>query len=392
MADMNLVRMLRNDGVQAWNRSRVDHPDYPRCDIYEEAIRGGDLSRADLSGADLRSAIFLGADLCGADLRGADLSNAWLHQADMTGANLEGARLDNALLMDAKLRDANLREASLREARIEGDKRLSYPSHIVVGADLTGANLTSADLTGAQIWDSSLDGVNLSGANIAGSTIVNARVHGVSIWDLRGKPSRQSQLIVTTPAGRLEFNDLRAAVFANLLQNGLSLGDVVSISGKVTVLILGRFTDDNKNDNRKLVLEGLRGKLETLGFNPVVFDFERPEDRDLTETIVSLAAMSLFVIADLTKPRSVPLELQATVPNLMIPFVPIIQRGEQPFAMFKDLLGKYDWVLNLLEYDRLEKLLLAFKDAVVVPALKKRDELRAKKADLPVTRSIDDFL
>jgi hypothetical protein len=88
----------------------------------------------------------------------------------------------------------------------------------------------------------------------------------------------------------------------------------------------------------------------------------------------------------------VPLELQATVPNLMIPFVPIIQRGEQPFAMFKDLLGKYDWVLNLLEYDRLEKLLLAFKDAVVVPALKKRDELRAKKADLPVTRSIDDFL
>ena len=392
MADMNLVRMLRNDGVQAWNRSRVDHPDYPRCDIYEEAIRGADLSRADLSGAELRSALLLGADLSGADLRGADLSNAWLHQADMTGANLEGARLDNALLMDAKLRDANLREASLREARIEGDKRLSYPSHIVVGADLTGANLTSADLTGAQIWDSSLDGVNLSGANIAGSTIVNARVHGVSIWDLRGKPSRQSQLIVTTPAGRLEFNDLRAAVFANLLQNGLSLGDVVSISGKVTVLILGRFTDDNKNDNRKLVLEGLRGKLETLGFNPVVFDFERPEDRDLTETIVSLAAMSLFVIADLTKPRSVPLELQATVPNLMIPFVPIIQRGEQPFAMFKDLLGKYDWVLNLLEYDRLEKLLLAFKDAVVVPALKKRDELRAKKADLPVTRSIDDFL
>ena len=84
------------------------------------------------------------------------------------------------------------------------------------------------------------------------------------------------------------------------------------------------------------------------------------------------------------------LELQATIPNLMIPFVPIIQRGEEPFAMFRDLL-KYDWVLNLLEYD-LEKLLLAFKEAVVIPALKMRDELRAKKADLRATRSIDDFV
>lgn len=394
MADKTLVQMLRNAGVEAWNRSRVNHPDYPRCDIYEEAIQGADLSRADLSGADLRSAILIGANLSGADLRAADLTHAWLHRADMTGANLEGARLDEALLMDANLRDANLRKASLCQARIEGDKRFSYPSHIVAGADLTGANLTSADLTGAQIWDSCLVGVNLSEADITGSTIVNSRVHGVSIWDIRGKPNRQSQLIVAMRGGRLEFNDLRAAVFANLLQNGLSLGDVISISGKVSVLILGRFTDDadDKSSNRKLVLEGLRGKLEFLGFNPVVFDFERPDDRDLTEMIVSLAGMSLFVIADLTKPRSVPLELQATIPNLMVPFVPIIKQGEEPFAMFKDLIGKYDWVLNLLEYDQLEKLLLALKQAVVIPALKKRDELRAKKADLRVTRSIDDFL
>jgi uncharacterized protein YjbI with pentapeptide repeats len=399
MADRNLVQMLRNAGVEAWNRSRVDHPDYPRCDIYEEAVRGADLSGAELSGVDLGSAIMIGADLRGADLRGADLSKSWLHQADLTGANLEGARLDEALLLDSKLRDANLRGASLRQARIEGDKRLSYPSHIVVGANLTGANLTSADLTGAQILDSSLAGVNLTDANIEGSTIVNAHVHGVSIWDLRGKPARQSQLIIRVRGGRLEFNDLRAAVFFNLLQNGLSLGDVVSISGKVSVLILGRFTDDNKNDtddkktvNRKLVLEGLRGKLESLGFNPVVFDFERPEDRDLTEMIISLAAMSLFILADLTKPRSVPLELQATVPNLMIPFVPIIQRGEEPFAMFKDLLGKHDWVLDVLEYDQLERLLAAFKEAVVVPALNKRDELRSRKADVRPKRSIDDYL
>jgi hypothetical protein len=30
----------------------------------------------------------------------------------------------------------------------------------------------------------------------------------------------------------------------------------------------------------------------------------------------------------------------------MVPFVPILQQGEQPFAMFVDLQNKYDWVLQ----------------------------------------------
>jgi hypothetical protein len=33
--------------------------------------------------------------------------------------------------------------------------------------------------------------------------------------------------------------------------------------------------------------------------------------------------------------------LQATVPDLMVPFAPILQQGEQPFAMFVDLQNKY---------------------------------------------------
>jgi hypothetical protein len=75
----------------------------------------------------------------------------------------------------------------------------------------------------------------------------------------------------------------------------------------------------------------------------------------------------------------------------MIPFIPIIQRGEQPFSMFRDLLGKYDWVLDILEYDQLDKLMMGFERAVVTPALKKHDELQVRKANFRVTRSIDDF-
>ena len=36
--------------------------------------------------------------------------------------------------------------------------------------------------------------------------------------------------------------------------------------------------------------------------------------------------MSRFVIVDITNPKSAPLELQAIVPEYMIPFVPILDK------------------------------------------------------------------
>jgi|SRR6516164_1470290 len=47
-----------------------------------------------------------------------------------------------------------------------------------------------------------------------------------------------------------------------------------------------------------------------------------------------LASLSKFVIVDIANPRSAPLELQATVPDYLVPFSPILQQGEQPFSMF----------------------------------------------------------
>jgi uncharacterized protein YjbI with pentapeptide repeats len=388
MADEALLNLLKG-GADAWNAARVN--DEGR-DAYERMVWGGDLSGASLAGANLRSAKLPGIDFSGADLQGADLTGVALHQGDLRNANLEGARLDGALLLDTKLCEANLRGASLRGAKIAGDKRFTYPSRIVGGADLSHATLARANLIDAEISDSRLIGTNLNNADVTGASLRDLRIDGISIWDLAGVPRHQSALSVTAASGRLEFDDLRAAVFFNLLSNGLSLGDVISISGRMSVLILGRFTDDDESDKRKVVIDAIRGQLTTLGYSPVVFDFERPDSRDLTETIVNLAGMSLFVIADLTRPRSVQLELQATIPNLMIPFVPILKKGEEPFSMFSDLLGKYDWVLDILDYDDLDKLMRGFKRAVVDPALEKHEELLMRKAQKRSRRSIDDVL
>jgi hypothetical protein len=123
-----------------------------------------------------------------------------------------------------------------------------------------------------------------------------------------------------------------------------------------------------------------------------MFDFERPRDRDFIETIKTLTGMCRFVIADITNPKSSPLELQATVPDYMIPFVPILQKGESPFSVFRGLKAKYDWVLDTLVYDSTENLLRGLDKAVICPALQKSEELMSRKASELKTRDIQDYL
>lgn len=125
---------------------------------------------------------------------------------------------------------------------------------------------------------------------------------------------------------------------------------------------------------------------------PIIFDFERSTARDWTETIKILAGMAFFVIADISNPKSAPLELQATVPDYQVPFVPIIQEGEEPFSMFRDL-GKHDWVLQpVITYSSSDKLREGFKKAIIDRAWAKNQELQRKKAAKIEKLPVDYFL
>jgi hypothetical protein len=96
-----------------------------------------------------------------------------------------------------------------------------------------------------------------------------------------------------------------------------------------------------------------------------------------------LAGMSHFVIADITNPRSTPLELQATVPEYMVPFVTVLEEGEEPFAMFQDLWVKYrDWVFAPVGYATVDEL------AQGLDVLIKRAQARAAER-VRVTRMRD---
>jgi hypothetical protein len=114
----------------------------------------------------------------------------------------------------------------------------------------------------------------------------------------------------------------------------------------------------------------------------MVFDFEKPASKDFTETVRTLAGMAVFILADITAPRSVPQEAQVAIPEYMVPFVPIIETGEKPWAMFQDLWIKYrEWVFEPLDYGSVDDLIPRLGSAVVQPALKRRSELLARRAE-----------
>jgi hypothetical protein len=272
-------------------------------------------------------------DLDEANLGGADLIRANVRGANLSGANLSGADLDKADLIGTKLNKANLSGAELE------------------GATLVNTDLTSADLTGC-------------------------RIYGVSAWGLKLEGAKQQNLVITRrDEPTVTVDNIEVAQFVYLLLHNEKIRDVIDTIGKKGVLLLGRFTE-----GRMVVLERLREKLRSLGFVPMVFNFDKPETKDFSETVRLLCGLSKFVIVDITNPRSAPLELQATVPDYMVPFVPILQEGEKSFAMFVDLQNKYDWVLQpVIGYPSVDRLIEVLEDKIVRPAEAKFNELLARR-------------
>ena len=108
--------------------------------------------------------------------------------------------------------------------------------------------------------------------------------------------------------------------FLYLLLNNRAIRDVIETVGKKAILILGRF-----DEQRKPILETIRSELRRAGLVPILFDFEGPRNRDITETVSTLAHLARAVIADLSEARSVPQELMTIIPNLpSVPLQPII--------------------------------------------------------------------
>ena len=349
-------------------------------------LSGANLSGADLNLADLREANLSEADLSAADLGAADLSKADLNLADLSEANLNEANLSGANLSEANLSEADLNLADLSEAKLN---RANLSGANLSEADLSKANLSKADLTVANLTEANLGEANVSDADLSYASLVDAditsadltgcRIYGVSAWGLQlsDKTSQRNLIITRADEPEITVDDIEVAQFVYLMLHNEKIRDVIDIVGKKDVLLLGRFTE-----GRISILERLRAELRQRGYLPIVFNFDKPETKDFTETVRLLAGMSHFVIADVTNPKSAPLELQVTVPEIIVPFLPIIEEGEKPFAMLEDLWIKHrDWVFEPVHYSSLDALVGVLDKEIIGPAEVRFDQLVVRKAE-----------
>ena len=129
-------------------------------------------------------------------------------------------------------------------------------------------------------------------------------------------------IITSEDEPEITVDNIEVAQFIYLLLNNQKVRDVIDTITSKAVLILGRFTEE-----RKAVLDAIREELRRRDYLPILFDFDKPANRDVTETISLLARMARFVVADITDAKAIPQELNVIVPELpSVPVQPLLQR------------------------------------------------------------------
>ena len=156
--------------------------------------------------------------------------------------------------------------------------------------------------------------------------------------------------------------------------DGMNFGEIMSELSKRRVLILGRFTG-----RRLEILKGIKAHLEkhVNQYIPELFTFQKPDSRDLVEAIIGFAALSRFVIADLSEPKSVQSELEAIVPHFQsVPVVPVINRTGKEYATFSSVQRRENVVKPTVRYRDLDDMIKKLDEQVVPLAEKKLAEVR----------------
>lgn len=374
-----------SSGVANWNDWRKGHYWFTSIDLSDITFKG------DLSAIDFRD-----ADLSRVNFRGVTLNNADLRDAILVDANLEMAQLVDCDLRGANLNRVNLRKANLTGARFDvpdrTDKTLKrwdpYPnrqptkftsmrSACCVGANLDrikgemldaeGSNFAGSTFRDAIVSEARFRGANLNAAtcvrtNFRGTAfdyaslvetdfrkanLCDCSVFGVSAWDIVLADTEQQNIKITREGDcPVVVDNVELAQFMYLLLNNRKVRNFVDTISTKLVLIIGRFSRE-----RKYVLDEARHHIRVAGYIPILVDFEKPRNRDLTETVSTIAHLARLVIADLTDARSVPHELAVTIPNLpSVRFQPICALGEDEYGMFEHF-KSMEHVSETLWYD-----------------------------------------
>ena len=349
-----------NKGAKVWNDWRKSNPEiipdlsdwycvYSRDDV-------PDLTGVDLSHAKLKGVYIQGNDRDWPDEYAPTFENA----------NFEFADLSESDMFHTHFQNANLRNANFSKAKLQ--------SMHFNGADLSYATFSTADLK----WVG-FEGAKLEQTNFEGASLTDIKIPNVKSWSpiINESTTATAIEVDVEDKGKISVDDLELAQMFSLLLNTDKLKNLINVATEKVVLILGRFYKE-----RKEILDAVRIELRNRGYIALVFDFEGPTRRDITETISLFAHLSRFVVADITDAKSIPQELQAVVPNLpSVIFKPILQDDMTEYSMFEHF-RRYEWVLPIFLYANKEHLIASLENNVINPAIAKSDELLKQRQNL----------
>jgi uncharacterized protein YjbI with pentapeptide repeats len=331
--------------MQAWNKWRKDHPEIRPM-----------LGFAELAARDLQGYDFSYADLCQANLKGAHLKGASFHQAVLARADLTGADLTNVNFCRTDLYETNFTGAKFIGSNLQGVQ--------FVRSNLTGAEFDQCSVYGMSAWDI-IDACDAQARQspLKRSFKVNYTLPAQTpVEGGQSDLERRHRACLSGHGQSLLVDDVELASFSYQALNGSNLSRMFNAAGKSWVLLLGRFTGESNT-----VLHQLGDRLRRHNLIPIIFDFPKPERRDLAETVVLIAGLSAFVIVDITDVKSTPLEMQAIASTLSVPIFPIMQRQSKAFSLLAGL-KKFPWVMTLLKYSSREDLIAALPTAIILPA------------------------
>jgi uncharacterized protein YjbI with pentapeptide repeats len=255
-----------------------------------------------------------------------NLSGATIYRAFAEGLNLRNTVFEDAHFEEGDFSRADFTGASFRSTR--------FNKTILTGANFDGATFVNCNL----------NRINLVGASFRVKEISETVVYGIAAWDLQTSDQmKQSKLVIERTydlysdiiqQGKvpLTVDDIELAQFVYYLSNHKKMRDALNILNDKGVLLLGRFKDGGLER-----LYSIRERLQSKGYMAMIFDFARPDNLSLTETVVTMAGLSKFIVVDLSG-SSVPAELQSILSQIK---KPILAFGNA-YAMFPDVADQTD--------------------------------------------------
>lgn len=280
-----------------------------------------DLSKMQLNRIVARNSHFFNCDFSGSHMSFSDLCFSSFQSCDFSSAVMAVTKIGSA----------------------------SFNSCDFTKSDLSYCSAEDTDFSDSKFILSKLSNMSLVKANFSNTIIDRARVYGISAWDLDLTSSDQKNIYILEEGTNITVPSIELAQFISLLINNTKIRDFIDTITSKMVLILGRFTPE-----RKIILDELKNELQRRDYLPVIFDFEGPTNRDVGETIISLASLSKFVIADISSPKSIPQELESIVPKFpSLPIQPLIDDNQIEYGMFNRF-SRYPWVQEKVSYSRNE--------------------------------------